>query len=134
MKVARGIGFVAAWACGLSSAAVAPAGVSVFEVQVEIKAPSGEDLGKRRITTALDSEAAIEWTQGGGSMRLAVLVRRTVDPDCQQVSLGLERREAGEAAKETNFKAVACGDKPVRIEGDELGARSLTVTLKKGAP
>lgn len=108
--------------------AVAPL---VFEVQVEIKAPSGEDLGKRRITTPVDVEAVIEWAQGLATMKLAVLLKKTPEPDCQQVALRLERRAAAEAAKETNVKVVACGDTPVRFEGDELGAPSMTISVRK---
>ena len=118
---------------GILSASGRPAnaGPQLFEVLVEIKAPSGEDLGRRRITTPLEVEAVIESSDGPTLMKLAVLVKRVSDPNCQQVSLRLERRDPGELVKESSVRAVACGDWPLRFEGVDLGAPSLTVTVKK---
>jgi hypothetical protein len=133
MKRTSSLGAVVACA-GLLYTAFSPlwaAAPALFEVQIEIKTPSGEDLGKRRITTPADVEAMLEWVQGLAMMKLAVLVKRAPDPDCQQVSLRLERRETAQSATETNAKVVACGDQPVRFDGDELGAPAMTITLKR---
>jgi hypothetical protein len=118
----------------LGCAGAALAAPPVFEVVVEIKAPSGEDLGRRRITTPLDIEATLEAADGQAPMKLSVLVRRAPEPTCQQITLRLERREAGEAGKETSVRAVACGDWPVRFEGSDLGAPAMTITVKKIVP
>jgi hypothetical protein len=132
MNVKRLIGWGAlALGARLSAGSPAQATATTFEVQVEIKTPGGDDLGKRRISTPRDVEAAIEWAQGPTSLKLTVLVKRTPDPDCDQVNLVLERHQPGEDAQECNAKIIACGEKPARLGGEELGAPSMIITVKR---
>jgi hypothetical protein len=105
-----------------------------YEVQVDVKSPAGEDLGKRRITTPIDVEASIEWMHDELYVRLTVKVARATDPGCEQVSLRLERREPALPTKETLAKVIVCGENPVRFDGGELGAPSMTVTLRPLTP
>jgi hypothetical protein len=118
----------------LGWAAIALAAPPMFEVLVEIKAPSGEDLGRRRITTPMDVEATLEAADGPAPMKLIVLVKRAPEPTCQQITLRLELKEPAEATKESSVRAVTCGDWPVRFEGADLGVPTMTITVKKLAP
>jgi hypothetical protein len=112
-------------------AVIALAGTPVFEVLVEVRAPSGEDVDRRRITTPLDIEAAVETADGPTSTKVIVRVARAPEPTCQQITVRLERKEPGATIKESGVRAVACGEWPVRFEGADLGAPAMTITVKK---
>jgi hypothetical protein len=115
----------------LHAAAVARAAPQIYEATVEVSSPAGEELGRWRVTTPIDVEAAIEAAEGLTTTKVAVLVRRAPDPDCQQVTLRLERSEPGEPLKTSNAKAIACGEKPFRFDGEQLGAPAMTVTIRR---
>ena len=128
MRRTVGIGMVTGL---LAIAAVATASPPVFEIRTEITSPTGEDLGRPRIKTVLNSETTMEYKRAGQLLRLTLLIKEEVDPGCHPVNLRLERMVADEPKKETQTTVIACEGKPVDFGGKALGAPSMKIVLSR---
>jgi len=128
MKRTVGIGTIASL---LVVAAVAAASPPAFEIRLEITSPTGEDLGRPRIKTILNSETTLQYQRAGQVVRIDLLIKEETDPGCHPVNLRLERSVGDEPKKVTGTTVIACEGKPVDFVGKALGAPSMKILLER---